>query len=341
MVGIVLLGTLLVARAGEVLWQQRSGKSLVTDAALRFWLAATLLAGGASLVNPYGIGLFVNSLTFGSNPNLQDMTEWSAMQWGQLQTYYMLFCTVTFLAVAIVNRQRLRVTDVLLMVVFSIFLLRYVRMGFWYVSVFAYVVTPLVAGMFARESDSAHPPNAVTMERRQKMSQVMGLVCILVVAAAFALSPLGRSILGRPPRPPQQLVASGTPLLATEFLLDHPPEGQVYNPQWWGDWLALAGPRGLKVFLTTNTVHVAPSELWKDYIAVAQLAPGWQQTLEKYDVTTIISDKQRMSGLSAELRKLPGYQIVYEDNVAIIATKEELIPPPEDQNADSGDSSAS
>jgi phytoene dehydrogenase-like protein len=109
-----------------------------------------------------------------------------------------------------------------------------------------------------------------------------------------------------------------TPHGATQYLLENKPEGLVFGPQWWGDWLAWSGPPELQVFMTTN-LHLAPNRVWRDYLRVARGQAGWEQALDRYAVSTLILHKELQPGLEREVRRSANWRIAYEDELAVIA----------------------
>ena len=93
------------------------------------------------------------------------------------------------------------------------------------------------------------------------------------------------------------------------------------NPQWWGDWLLWKGPRDLNVFMTTNSVHVVPNQVWRDYMTVATGQPGLIERLNRYRATTVVVDKERQATLAVRLRRLADWQITYEDEQGFVAVR--------------------
>ena len=59
----------------------------------------------------------------------------------------------------------------------------------------------------------------------------------------------------------------------------------------------------------------------RDYLRIANVAPGWKETLKKYDVRWVIFNTD--SALVAALKDQPDWQSVYSDPVATILVKSE------------------
>ena len=77
--GLALLACYALGRAMEVAWQTRSLHDVLADTSLRRWICLTELAAAATLLNPYGIDLWIEAATFSFNPNLRDITEWNPL----------------------------------------------------------------------------------------------------------------------------------------------------------------------------------------------------------------------------------------------------------------------
>lgn len=150
----------------------------------------------------------------------------------------------------------------------------------------------------------------------------MTSLCVLILWFGFAFSNIATPLFGGKPRELNKIYSEGTPRKLTEFLREHPPQGQVWNPQWWGDWLVWDGPRDLKVFMTTNAVHLTPPRVWRDYLGIARANRGWQSVAEKYNVSTFIVHKEKQVALDKQVRQLKGFRVVYEDDLALVMSRE-------------------
>ena len=141
------------------------------------------------------------------------------------------------------SRANVRPSDWLLIAVFTWALWYRIRMSVWYAYVFGYVIAPHIADLVERRwPRESGPPQIVKSLLGRTF--IHTLACGLLVWVGFALSPSFGLIVGRPARTPARVHHQKTPLGVTEFLRDHPPAGQVLNPQWWGDWMVASGPEG-------------------------------------------------------------------------------------------------
>jgi hypothetical protein len=329
-VGFAVLGCSLGGRALEVLASARSLWPVFQDAEVRRKLLLLEAAVSGTLLNPYGIDLLIYTFLFPSNPNLNDVVEWYRLN---MVSYEGIQVGISWLLMLIAfrhSRVRIKPADVLLLCVFTLAVCLRVRMVTWYAPVVAMVLVPHFADVAARAAKKIAGPAALRSLCRRYPSIGEPLVirsfrftvlAVFTVWVCFAFSPISRVVLGGKARPPQHLYSRGTPLALTEYLHQHPPEGQIFNPQWWGDWLSWKGPAGLQVFMTSNAVHVAPQQVWKDYLATARGQAGIEQRLNRYRVNTVIVHKELQLGLTRAMRSSANWKIIYEDDLALVAQR--------------------
>jgi hypothetical protein len=105
--------------------------------------------------------------------------------------------------------------------------------------------------------------------------------------------------------------------VATAWLREHPPQGQIFNPQWWGDWILRDGSPDAALFVSGN-IRQVPHRVWEDYLLVSRGQPGWQSALGRYAVETVVIDHVRMPELDKSLRREATWRVIHEDDVAAI-----------------------
>lgn len=326
LVGVVMLGCQVLGRLLEVAWKTRDFVQVVSDRRLHRWLLLTELAVVGSLINPYGMDQILNALAFSKNPNLPDVLEWKKLEFFHPEGVQMCLSWVLMLALYRHSKQPVRPAEILMLAILSYTTVVNVRMIGWYGFIFAYAMLPHLAEISRRCMSWLHSvPGLITDEwwlKLQYRSHLVSLFCVLVAWYGFALSHLATPLLGGEPRKPDRLYSKQTPRGVTAFLRRHPPQGQIFNPQWWGDWLVWDGPPGLRVFMTTNAVHLAPHRYWKDYMGLSSGNTGWQNQVGKYNIETFIIHKSDQVSMDTEVRNLKDWKLVFEDDLAVIVTKD-------------------
>ncbi|MEX1096505.1 MAG: hypothetical protein WED34_10685 [Planctomycetales bacterium] len=331
-VGIAILGCHLLGRMVDVFLATRSLSAVFYDRWTRRWLVLTELGAAATLLNPYGIDLWLSTLTFGKNPNLQTVLEWQPLSMQVPEAFRYIFAAVLGIVVVRHSPRRMRSAEVLLLAVFAAAVVFASRMMTWYAAVFVAVLLPHAAAALATRWPAFVKPLPPVRELGGGLvgpSFRHTAACVAIVWVGFALSSFATPLLGGLPKTPAQLYHPDTPLGISEYLREHPPEGQVWNPQWWGDWLVWAGPKRWQPFMTTMSVHAAPPQVWTDYERIAQAEPGWPNLLDKYDVQTVVVDKTQQPRLNELIRSGPNWKVVYEDEQGAVL---ELQPVPAEKS---------
>lgn len=333
-VGVAILGCHLLGRICDVLIATRSVSAVFFDRWTRRWLVLTELGAAATLVNPYGIDLWIGTLTFGANPNLRSVLEWQPLSMQVPEAIRYILAAVLGIVIIRQSPRRMRGVEVLLLAVFAAAVVFASRMMTWYAAVFVSMLMPHAAAALAVHWPEFVRPVPRQVELRDGLAGPSfrhTAVCLLIVWVAFALSSFGTPLLGGTPKPAEQLYHPNTPLGISKYLREHPPDGQIWNPQWWGDWLVWDGPPGLRPFMTTNSIHAVPPQVWSDYEVIARGEPGWPNLLDKYNVKTVVIDKKDQARIAEQFRGAPTWKVVYEDDQGVVFVAQPA--PPENDGA--------
>ena len=322
-VGIAFLGCRFLGRVVEVLWSTHDPAALIHDRWCRRWLLLTELSLTATLVNPYGFDLLLNVFQFSNNPNLRDVLEWYPMDGKSWEGIHFAITMVVLMVLWRHSSRPVLPADVILLVLFAIAAFPTVRMIGWYAVILGYVAAPHLGELLPKWFGPVF--DATSAENR---SYRYTILCVAICWMGFNFSPLSGPVLGGQGRKPEQIVSKDTPRELTAWLRKHPPEGQVFNPQWWGDWLAWDGPKDIRVFMTTNAVHVAPRTVWRDYLTIAQCRDNWMSLLSRYNVQTVVVHKNLQTGLWLNMRRQPDWHLAYDDRIAAVFKKGPKPPEP-------------
>ena len=314
-VGLLTLGLFVLGRLIDTI--RRSRRKLRLMATPRTWRGVMLLqlAAAAVLLNPYGLVLYAEVLSFGGNPNLTDLVEWDPLT---IEILHGQVAAVVVLALAIVYRlspRRVSATEVLLLSVLGGFALWHQRMIVWWAPVAGYCLAVHLGAIWNRTRPVIGP------------SPRGGLWTVATVGLCwifFAYSPLGLTILHGAPQDAEQRadqfqrsVSSFTPIAAVDYLTRNPPQGQVFNTYEWGDYLLWAGPPDIQIFVNSHA-HLVPEDVWRDYMSISHAGDGWDRDLDRYSVNTVIVDKAGRGGLIRRLREHDDWTVDYEDRLAVI-----------------------
>lgn len=339
-VGLIVLACLLIGRVVEVAWQSRDTDTVLKDPVARRWLFLFELSAAATLLNPLGFDLWIHTLTFSSNPNLAQVLEWEPLVVFGVGGRPFALSVVLLLVVWRQSQRAIRPAEVVLLLVFGFAAINGIRMLGWYAPVFVAVIAPHIADIIARWFPAlsyspapveAPSPNSEDDEEVYELppgqSFRYSLAALLLIWIAFALSPSSQVLFNKA-RPRENLMSSETPVALTGYLnqayqVDAPealPGGQTFHPLWWGDWLKHDGPEQFRAFVTTN-IHLVPPQVWRDYQRAINLQDGWESTLSRYNVTTIIVDREEQRSFYRVLNRNDNWELRYEDEQAAVYTR--------------------
>jgi hypothetical protein len=319
LVGLTLLGALCAGRVLDIAWKMRRPGAVLADTMTRRLFLLLELAAAAVLVNPYGIRLYAEVLSFSRNPNLADLVEWDPLT---LTMPHGLAAAVVALGLVIAYRlspRRVRAGELLLLVAFGAAALWHSRMILWWAVIAAYYLGLHLSAAWRRFHRAPVRPSP----RSGRWSVVTaGLFWI-----CFGFTPFGVRLLHGKPTDPEraarQLAASvsrQTPVDAVDFLRRNPPQGLVFNTYEWGDYLLWDGPPGLQVFVASHA-HLVPPDVWRDYMQIAYAGEGWRTGLDRYGVNTVILDHQGRKALIRLLNEDKTWTLAYDDAIAAIFTR--------------------
>jgi hypothetical protein len=128
----------------------------------------------------------------------------------------------------------------------------------------------------------------------------------------FMLSPFGIAVIHGKHTPISKSLSAFTPVFAAEYLNEHPPVGQVFNTYEWGDYLQWAGPKGMQLFVNSHA-HLIPRDVWMAYMQVIEQRSGWEETLDRYGINTIIVDMANREPLIKKLKEDDRWQFPPEE----------------------------
>lgn len=323
--GVLFLALVAAGRFVEIAWQHRSLKAALTDRPTRQWILFAEVVAAASLLNPFGMDLWLDVASFDKNPVVQSISEWQPMTWRGTGGYEFAVGVVALLFVLRLSRRPFHVYDVLLLSLFTWQALGHHRFVGWFAPVLAWILTPHLADFVDRwfpcqsEPEVSEDEMALgTLPPGRSWRYLM--VAVMIVWMTFVFSGLSRPILGGSARARESLYGDMTPYKVTEYLRANPPKGQIYNPQWWGDWLVWDGPKDLRVFATTN-LHVLPRQVWNDHQRVSMVEAGWEGVFDRYAIDTAVVDKKNQSSVARILRRSPEWTPRYEDDQAMVFTR--------------------
>lgn len=318
-IGFAVLGCAVLGSAMEAVVRHRSIAGAWSDRNLRADLVVLELSLLAACLNPYGIDLLLQTVLFPSHPNLKSVMEWFPLEIVSLEGIPMAISWVVAAFAIRHSKVKFSVRDVLLLLVMNLAVCLRVRMIAWYAPVYFFVLAPHFADSirqigelkFFRRCDSF---SAFLSRPSFHAALISAFICYL----AFAFSPVSRHVMGGAVRTEEKILSHQTPIDLSQYFEEHPPEGLIYAPQWWGDWLIWKSKNQIEVFVSTNTIHLVPESVWQHYLTISRGRPGAERLLHRYRINTMVVSKDLQPGLEKMMQSRSGWKSVYADDISVV-----------------------
>ena len=308
--GFMLLGIYLVGELPDC-FSQDGEKRTTARQRLKALSITTAICVPVSCINPYGFHILLFPFNLVSNKLIMDnVTEFLSPNFHEPSPFkYLILGLVTILAL---SRERLRLVEILLLLVFLNMSLYSVR----YIPLFALISAPI----FLRQADK------LLADSRGKLSGIFSKkaanIAEIDASSGGILWPIAAFVTVA------WLVASGNilygfdpkvkPVAAVNFIEKAHIPGNMYNNDEFGDYVIYAAWPRYKVFFDGRSDMYGSGRL-KEYMQIMNFEDGWEKTLEKYRINWIFFDTN--SRFTRFLMERKDWVLIYQDKVASIFMK--------------------
>jgi hypothetical protein len=264
----------------------------------------------ALVINPFGLEMLKVPFATVNIGVLQDfIQEWASPNFHERQTWPFIALLIGSLGLAGLSNDRIDWTDLALITGTGFMALLAGRN----IALFAVVATPVLAQFgeaFLHERGwQIRPVTRVT----PRMARLNALLLALVLIAGLAK--MFYAVNGETVREAQ---LTRLPVAAADYIRDSQPDGPMFNSYNWGGYLMFAVP-DYPVYVDGRT-DLYGDQFLREYLSVAFLQGDWQAVLEKADIGFIVIETN--SALASALREESGWQVVHEDDLAVIFERE-------------------
>ena len=277
-----------------------------------------LLSAAAVCVNPFGVSmLLVPFQTLGIGALRAFIQEWNPPNFHEAQTLpFLALLFLTFGAVG-AARRRLSWTEFALVAGTGYLAFTAGRN----IAVFAVVATPVFAG-FASDALAARGWQIRPVRRVSPVMAAANALIVLVVLAGAALKFASVSLASVV----DVAVRAANPVEALQAMRAAGAPGPLFNSYNWGGWLIYAAHE-YPVFVDGRTDLYGDAFLSKVYLPTALGAPGYEETLQRYGVNTVLVEPE--SGLARMLSLDEAWQALYSDAQASAFVRRSPLAPQE------------
>jgi hypothetical protein len=267
-----------------------------------------LLSVLATLVTPWGVGMWAYVVELSSNPVIAALvTEWQAPTL-QSATGIFFFASVALVAGLLLYRGRvISWLQVLWLGGLILLSLMAARSVVWWAVGAAPVVAILLNGLEVRGRRVGDP--AYDEPRGVGYTAIAGLLIVLTLAVVPFYRP------SDPLYGPEGVVQHAPRGVTEALAATAGPDDRLYAAQRWGSWLEFALP-GVPVMVDTR-IELFESDVWKDYLDIAAGRADWSEILERWGVTlvaleTLNEDLIPFIGADAD------WELLHEDDEGVV-----------------------
>jgi hypothetical protein len=272
---------------------------------LRELTAVGLASLLASLINPYGWNLHAHIYSYLTNRFLMEhIDEFQSPNFHGLAPKCFLILLLLSVAMLIARGRALRPSNVLL-ALFAVYAGLYASRNIPVSSIFlVLIVGPLV---------STGKPGAFAKRMTAIDSRLRGHVWPIVAAAATIMIAANGGRIGSSQWMDAHFDPKRMPVDAVNFLQQQGVQSAIFSPDNWGGYLIYRLYPHNKVVVDDRHDFYGEDFL-QFYLTAIHLEPGWEVFLHARDCLLL----PKRSPLSTMLLKMPGWKVVYSDDVAVV-----------------------
>jgi hypothetical protein len=294
-----------------------------SDAARPAWRSFLLggaAAGLVTFVNPSGLGTWLTSVGYVGTRYLVDHTaEYLPPDFHDASTWPFLAFAGLLVAVFGLKSRRIPAAHVFTAAAWLVMALYSVRNVPLFVIVAAPALVSAVNGWLTDTGEQSQSRLVLAwlgLEGRLGRIEagLKGMLWPAVFAALILLALIGGANLDFDQRG-NQFDPEVFPVDAVDWLAEHPPQGVGFNHFPWGGYLLYRLWPEERVFIDGQTDFYGEA-LTRQYEQVITLSPGWESVIDQYAVGWVLVPPD--SPLANELVKRTGWQVVYEDETAVV-----------------------
>ncbi|MFZ6027519.1 MAG: hypothetical protein ACOYYS_07360 [Chloroflexota bacterium] len=318
--GAWIMGPILwaVYLCGSVLQRWWNPSRAVSAYPLLAWGLASILV---LPINPSGLAVYRSLLSAGSNAiNQQFVSEWQPLTITNPLSWAFFGLLALWILGLANTTKRPALHEVVLLLVFAAFGLRYLRMPPFFFIVAAPVVAETLAGIPLDDLKArlGRLPDVRSEKRQINILINRAFLSVMLGAAVFSIPPIRVALANQDS---SSLISPQFPVAAVHALKQNVRPGtRLYNLAEWGGYLIWQTHPDALVF-ADGRVELLNAADWEDYITLSTGAAGWRELVEQYQISYLVLSKSRQAGLILNAYQ-QGWHCLCEDDVAIVLSRQ-------------------
>jgi hypothetical protein len=267
-----------------------------------------LLSFTVTFINPVGLDLWSTSAGYYGNQFLVNSTvEYLSPNFHNWSTWpFLIMLAICLLGIGF--NVKLRTYETFLLTGWTLLSLYSARN----IPLFAIVTAPYVATILQSILPSSavleKADSAIQRVERNHKGIILPIMAVIIVTVT-SIAQNGKNSVNNTFNPDK------FPVHAVDWLESNPQEGEMFNDFIWGGYILYRMYPNELVFIDGQTDFYGEA-FSREYAQVMKLEEGWEDILEKYNVSWVIiqSDKPLVPELLSELN----WKIIYRDDTAAI-----------------------
>ena len=306
--GWILIAIYLAGSLGELAW---GNDHAVGRERVRFYRNLLAASVAVTLLNPYGLQLHVHLFEFFQKPFLRDNTaEFVSPDFHEFGAKVFLIVLLLCVLALTLHRRRPSLPHLLLVCAGVAFALISVRN----IPLFGLTALPIVGLLVNERWQELPDPGGVRGRFAATARQTTTLPWVIPVVILLALLGVSGGQVGSAQVIRNQFDPTVFPVAAVAKARQERLEGRLFSEFAWGGSLVYAWPEQ-KIFIDGGTDFFG-EQLFRQYGAIKQMAPGWRDTLSKHGISLMLLD--RGSTLAHELAREGRWSLWHCDSLAVL-----------------------
>ncbi len=271
-----------------------------------------LVSAALVSLNPYGLRMLLYPFeTVGIDALRTFIQEWAVPDFRSPQIWpFVWLLLATFLAAGL-SSKRLWWTSTVLLAGTAYLSLAAARN----IAAFAIVAAPVLAYHLHALSEDYH----IRLRTRKLPSRGLFAYVNITLIVLAVLGAIGKTVYEMQPERINDLRSIYVPSAGVAYLNEADIQIPLLNSYNWGGYLIWAGDE-IPVFVDGRT-DLYGDEILGPYLSMYLAAENWQSQLDEYDIQTVFVE--RISPIGLALADEPGWQMVHEDNLAVVFVRED------------------
>jgi hypothetical protein len=256
-----------------------------------------LASVAATGLTPFGFRVWDYAWRLSTNPVVRNaVVEWRPPTLGTYSGAVFFASLAAVAALVLKGGRGVPWTSLLTLALFAAIGLSSLRGVFWWATIAPVVVASLTVG-----------PVRARPDPRSRANRAIIVVFVALVAIAFVpwLPYAGRSA------PPETRLSYAPAGITAALRTVLEPGQRLFDAQQWGSWFELELPAGLVA--VDSRFELLSEGRWRLYRSVSRGEDGWQEQLDRWDVSVVAVARDEQQGLIPKIGTDPAWKLAYED----------------------------